>query len=63
LNIPQTPSFCEAANLSPKTFLHQLKAIAVTVISLFVALCGLTYNTWRDKIIDENRSVCIASFE
>ncbi|HEY6280496.1 MAG TPA: hypothetical protein VIW72_01710 [Burkholderiales bacterium] len=50
-------------DLPPKTFLHQLKANAVAIISLFVALSGLTYNTWRDKIIEENRSVRIASFE
>ncbi|HMK13990.1 MAG TPA: hypothetical protein VK460_03120 [Burkholderiales bacterium] len=48
MNIPQTPSFCEAANLSPKTFLHHLKAYAVAVISLIVVLSGLTYNTGRD---------------
>ncbi len=35
----------------------------MAIISLFVALSGLTYNTWRDKIIEENRSVRIASFE
>ena len=50
-------------DLPPKTFSHQLKANAVAIISLFVALGGLSYNTWRDKIIEENRSVRIASFE
>lgn len=50
-------------DLPPKTFLHQLRANAVAIISLFVALSGLTYNTWRDKIIEENRSVRVASFE
>ncbi|MBC7944611.1 MAG: hypothetical protein H7X91_04985 [Burkholderiales bacterium] len=41
----------------------QLKAHSVAIISLVVALSGLAYNSWRDAVVEENRSIRIAAFE
>ncbi|MGH8750456.1 MAG: hypothetical protein ACREUV_01980 [Burkholderiales bacterium] len=47
----------------PQTVSQQFHSNMVAIISLLVALTGLGYNTWREHVIEENRSVRIASFE
>ncbi|HSS47114.1 MAG TPA: hypothetical protein VLL03_06860 [Burkholderiales bacterium] len=47
----------------PQTISQQLHSNLVAIISLVVALSGLFYNNWREKVIEENRSIRIASFE
>jgi hypothetical protein len=42
---------------------EQLCANAVALISLFVALTSLGYNTWRNERTEENRNVRVAAFE
>jgi hypothetical protein len=46
-----------------QTIPQQLRANAVALISLVVALSSLGYNTWRNEQTEENRSVRIAAFE
>jgi hypothetical protein len=46
-----------------QTIRQQLRANAVALISLVVALSSLGYNTWRNEQTEENRSVRIAAFE
>ncbi len=43
--------------------LDQLKRNAVALISLFVAVTGLTYNTWRNEQSEFNRNQREAAFE
>ena len=42
---------------------QQLRANAVALISLVVALSSLGYNTWRNEQTEENRSIRVAGFE
>ncbi len=46
-----------------QTIRQQLQANAVALISLVVALGSLGYNTWRNELTEENRSVRLAAFE
>jgi hypothetical protein len=46
-----------------QTIRQQLRANAVALISLVVALGSLGYNTWRNEETEENRSVRVAAFE
>jgi len=46
-----------------QTIREQLHANAVALISLVVALGSLGYNTWRNELTEENRSVRLAAFE
>ena len=41
----------------------QIRRNAVALISLFVAVTGLLYNTWRNEHTEENRNQRWASFE
>jgi hypothetical protein len=43
--------------------LKQLRRHSVAVISLAVAVSGLSYNTWRNEQTEENRNVRAAGFE
>ncbi|HVS26999.1 MAG TPA: hypothetical protein VHE58_06840 [Burkholderiales bacterium] len=47
----------------PQTVSQQFHSNLVAIISLVVALSGFLYHTWRGQVIEENRSVRIASFE
>lgn len=42
---------------------EQIRRNAVALISLFVAVTGLLYNTWRNEHTEENRNQRWASFE
>jgi hypothetical protein len=42
---------------------QQLRANAVALISLVVALTSLSYNTWRNERTEENRNIRVAAFE
>lgn len=44
-------------------FIKQVKQNSVALISLFIALSGLTYNTWRNEKTEENRNQRLAAFE
>jgi hypothetical protein len=46
-----------------QTIGQQLRANAVALISLVVALSSLGYNTWRNEQTEENRSTRVAAFE
>lgn len=41
----------------------QVKRNVVALISLAVALVGLTYNTWRNELTEHNRNLRAAGFE
>jgi len=41
----------------------QLRRNTVALISLVVALVGLTYNTWRNELTEHNRNLRAAGFE
>jgi hypothetical protein len=41
----------------------QLRRNVVALISLVVALVGLTYNTWRNELTEHNRNLRAAGFE
>ena len=45
------------------TFWQQMRRHSVALISLAVALAGLTYNTWRNEQTEANRNVRAAGFE
>ncbi|HYL70386.1 MAG TPA: hypothetical protein VEY89_03695 [Candidatus Dormibacteraeota bacterium] len=45
------------------TFGQQLRNNAVALISLAVAISGLSYNTWRNERTEHNRNVRTATFE
>ncbi|MEM7278081.1 MAG: hypothetical protein AAF385_08150 [Pseudomonadota bacterium] len=40
-----------------KSFTEQLRRHSVALISLAVAITGLAYNTWRNELSEENRTV------
>lgn len=42
---------------------EQLRNNSVALISLFVALSGLGYNTWRNERTEHNRNIRTAAFE
>ena len=44
-------------------FRQQLRDNSVALISLFVALSSLTYNTWRNERTEHNRNIRTATFE
>ncbi len=44
-------------------FIKQVKQNSVALISLFIALSSLTYNTWRNEKTEENRNQRHAAFE
>ncbi len=46
-----------------KSFNKQLRRHSVAIISLAVALSGLSYNTWRNEQTEANRNVRAAGFE
>jgi len=45
------------------TFISQIKQNSVALISLFIALSSLSYNTWRNEKSEENRNQRQAAFE
>jgi len=47
----------------PQRFRDQVRRNAVAIISLFVAVSGLLYNTWRNEHSEYNRNQRWASFE
>ena len=51
---------CVAINLSIK---EQVRRNSVALISLFVAVSGLSYNTWRNERSEYNRNQRVSSFE
>jgi len=50
-------------SLLMKSFGEQLRGNAVALISLAVALAGLSYNTWRNERTEHNRNIRTAAFE
>lgn len=44
-------------------FREQLQRHSVAIISLFVAVCSLAYNTWRNEASEENRNIRTAGIE
>jgi hypothetical protein len=46
-----------------KRLLWQLRRHSVAIISLVVAVSGLSYNTWRNEQTETNRNVRSAGFE
>ena len=51
-----------AAYSNSETFLGQVRRNSVALISLFVALSSLAYNTWRNEATEANRNVRAAGF-
>ncbi len=45
------------------SFLTQLRSNAVALISLCVAVTGLSYNTWRNERTEHNRNIRQAAFQ
>ncbi len=45
------------------SFREQVRRNVVALISLVVALVGLTYNTWRNELTEHNRNLRAAGFE
>ncbi|MES2353298.1 MAG: hypothetical protein V4568_02670 [Pseudomonadota bacterium] len=45
------------------TIIQQLKRHFVAILSLIVALTGLSYNTWRNERTEQNRNIRVAGFE
>lgn len=43
--------------------LRQLKNNAVAIASIFIALAGFAYTTWRDETSEANRNFRVAAFE
>lgn len=50
-------------NVKQVNFLEQVRRNAVALISLFIAVTGLLYNTWRNEHTENNRNQRWASFE
>lgn len=42
---------------------HQLRQHSLAIVSLFVALSALGYNTWRNEQTEQNRNIRQAGFE
>ena len=53
----------EALMARQDRILEQLRQNAVALISLVVAVTGLTYNTWRNEKTEDNRNHREAAFE
>lgn len=49
--------------MAERRFLEQIRRNAVALISLFIAITGLLYNTWRNEHSELNRNQRWASFE
>lgn len=47
----------------PVPFLSQIRSNAVALISLAVAVTGLSYNTWRNERTEHNRNIRQAGFQ
>jgi hypothetical protein len=47
----------------PMSLLNQLRQNAVALISLFIAVAGLGYNTWRNETAEAHRNIRQASFK
>jgi hypothetical protein len=47
----------------PMSLLNQLRQNAVALISLFIAVAGLGYNTWRNETAAAHRNIRQASFK
>lgn len=45
------------------SFLQQLRQNAVAIISLFIALSSLSYNSWRYEQTEDNQNQRMAAFE
>ena len=52
-----------AKKVKKHTILEQIRRNAVALISLFVAITGLLYNTWRNEHSEHNRNQRWASFQ
>lgn len=50
-------------NVTQINFGEQIRRNAVALISLFIAVTGLLYNTWRNEHSENNRNQRWASFE
>ncbi|MBT8078241.1 MAG: hypothetical protein KJO31_06670 [Gammaproteobacteria bacterium] len=48
---------------SMASFSDQLRRHSVALISLFIALSGLAYNTWRNEQTEENNNIRTAGIE
>jgi len=48
---------------SKVSLLRQLKNNAVAIASIFIALSGFAYTTWRDETSEANRNFRVAAFE
>jgi hypothetical protein len=45
------------------TILEQIKANAVAIMSIIIAVYSISYNTWRTQTLEENSSKRVAAFE
>jgi len=45
------------------TIPHQIKNNFIAIISLFIAISALYYNTWRNEQTEKNRNIRTAAFE
>lgn len=50
-------------NNTQDSFLKQLQRNAVALISIFIAVSSLSYNTWRNEKTEDNRNHRVAAFE
>ncbi len=53
-------------NMAKKTqlnFVKQIKDNAIALISLFIAISSLSYNSWRNELTEDNRNQRFAAFE
>jgi hypothetical protein len=46
-----------------RTIFNQIKRNSVALISLFIAVSSLSYNTWRNELSEKNRNQRHAAFE
>src|SRR5579872_1337474 len=45
------------------TILQQIKNNLIAILSLFIAITALYYNTWRNEQTEKNRNIRTAAFE
>src|SRR5579862_4333579 len=45
------------------TITHQITNNLIAIISLFIAITALYYNTWRNEQTEKNRNIRTAAFE
>ncbi|MEM6575042.1 MAG: hypothetical protein AAF736_12275 [Pseudomonadota bacterium] len=57
----ETPT--DAAAVPRTSFAAQLQRNAVALISLAIAVCSLSYNTWRNETTEQQRNLRHAAFE